>query len=544
MESEHSIDGREGLRARNQRNFDVQSSSEGEEDHDHESELEDPGTESDEEEEEEEEEDEEEVGVKPVEAAPPPPPSDTSQSKKRAKIEHDFILYKSWDLGQHEAADVHTTIKVELAKINTQAGINNLKTSQHHDRNNIYGDWIYSRHWLTSGGAISNKVFRCPLARLTKCKCLAKISENAREIKLYISDMHTYADHGAARDKSKYLNMEQRQLVADAVKIAPQQTASELMRNIQNSPTKKIDPRLKTSVQRLIYKERKKLNSVILDDIEITDEIAPLQEYTSKIWISQALKIHKAGVRSQEFACIPMHKVFCIGRAFNADEVYTMLAFATPWNLLNYFRALGSGYPVLLQGDVTGKASSLALNKLGLGYNRLGGHFCSWTTTLIPAEQESQETYTNAYNAARAATRGLIKLPSCERESCHTCRTLVTLRSMPLVRSSLDSHPFTALGQLAISQQLGDSNDGWQNTCRALFGTNSRVCQTHASSINGLNGRFRKHFSSQAVYEEFYDFVCRIMRVSMMEHGFYLQTMLVDLLKARGEDDAAVLLEL
>ena len=52
-----------------------------------------------------------------------------------------------------------------------------------------------------------------------------------------------------------------------------------------------------------------------------------------------------------------------------------MLAFATQWNLLNYFRAVGSGYPVMLQGDVTGKASSLALNKLGLGFNRLGGHF-------------------------------------------------------------------------------------------------------------------------------------------------------------------------
>ena len=51
----------------------------------------------------------------------------------------------------------------------------------------------------------------------------------------------------------------------------------------------------------------------------------------------------------------------------------------------------------MLQGDVTGKASSLALNKLGLGLNRLGGHYSPWTSTLIPAEQESEETYTNAY---------------------------------------------------------------------------------------------------------------------------------------------------
>ena len=97
------------------------------------------------------------------------------------------------------------------------------------------------------------------------------------------------------------------------------------MRNIQNSPTKKLDLLLKKSVERLIYKERKKLNSVILDSIEITDELGPLQEYTGKIWITQALKDHKAGVLSEEFACIPMHKVFCIELTFNADEVYTML---------------------------------------------------------------------------------------------------------------------------------------------------------------------------------------------------------------------------
>jgi hypothetical protein len=34
-----------------------------------------------------------------------------------------------------------------------------------------------------------------------------------------------------------------------------------------------------------------------------------------------------------------------------------MLAFATPWNLLNYFRAVGAGYPVMLQGGAKERTS-------------------------------------------------------------------------------------------------------------------------------------------------------------------------------------------
>ena len=122
---------------------------------------------------------------------------------------------------------------------------------------------------------------------------------------------------------------------------------------------------------------------MVLEGIEVTDQLGPIQQLTDQIWFSVARKAHIAGIQNKQPACIPLHKVFCIGRTFNSEETYTMLAFATPWNLLNYFRAVGSGYPVMMQGDVTGKASSLALNKLGLGFNCLGGHFSPWTSTKV-----------------------------------------------------------------------------------------------------------------------------------------------------------------
>ena len=50
------------------------------------------------------------------------------------------------------------------------------------------------------------------------------------------------------------------------------------------------------------------------------------------------------------------------------------MTFSNPWKLLNIFRSLAAGYDrdVLLLGDVTAKASTVALDKLGIGVNMLG----------------------------------------------------------------------------------------------------------------------------------------------------------------------------
>ena len=99
--------------------------------------------------------------------------------------------------------------------------------------------------------------------------------KTSREIQLLIADMHDAADHDLGKDHSKFLKAEQRKFIADAVKIAPMQTASELTRNVQNSLSKAIDPGLKNSVHRLIVDERKKLNAVVLEGIEVTDQLGP-----------------------------------------------------------------------------------------------------------------------------------------------------------------------------------------------------------------------------------------------------------------------------
>ena len=95
--------------------------------------------------------------------------------------------------------------------------------------------------------------------------------------------------------------------------------------------------------------------------------------------------------------CLDIHKVYIIGRQILESDQTVFLTFANGWMLLNMFRSIASGYATPLCGDVTSKASTAALSKLGFGVNMLGAHFAPWTYSLIPAECESASAYVEAY---------------------------------------------------------------------------------------------------------------------------------------------------
>ena len=63
---------------------------------------------------------------------------------------------------------------------------------------------------------------------------------------------------------------------------------------------------------------------------------------------------------------------FIIGRQILESGRNVFLTFADGWMLLNIIRYISSGYATQLCGDVTSKASTAALNKLGFGVNMLG----------------------------------------------------------------------------------------------------------------------------------------------------------------------------
>ena len=85
---------------------------------------------------------------------------------------------------------------------------------------------------------------------------------------LFIHTEHTTADH--KDDSSRYLSVDEQDFVHKAVKTAPLKTAAELIKNVQDSPTKQIDSTLKRSVTRLICSERAKLSKAEFDGVELT----------------------------------------------------------------------------------------------------------------------------------------------------------------------------------------------------------------------------------------------------------------------------------
>jgi L-rhamnose isomerase len=89
---------------------------------------------------------------------------------------------------------------------------------------------------------------------------------------------------------------QQKSFIANAVKVAPLQTGSELIRNVQDSPTKAIDHKYKGSVDRLVRKQQEQIVNVSLDGMEINNTLGSLSRLANAIWIVDALEDHKQGV--------------------------------------------------------------------------------------------------------------------------------------------------------------------------------------------------------------------------------------------------------
>ena len=158
---------------------------------------------------------------------------------------------------------------------------------------------------------------------------------------------------------------------------------------MQDSQTKHIDAKLKKSVTRLVRKERKNINKILLEGVAINNTNGSLAALSDAIWFGDAVKAHPHG------ECLDVHKVFIIGRQILASDRTVCLTFANTFDLLNIFQSVASGYSTQLCGDVTSKASTAALNKLGFGINMLGSSFqvCSFAiysyAVVIPAKCES-----------------------------------------------------------------------------------------------------------------------------------------------------------
>ena len=219
--------------------------------------------------------------------------------------------------------------------------------------------------------------------------------------------------------------------------MACAQTGRELLMNIQDSPTKVIDPKQRKAVERAVRKERSKIVSLELDGVHLDSSVQSMQELSEKLWLLPALKAH-----DKEGKCIDLHKVYIIGRHMSVRDKFAFLCFSNVWNLLNMYRAIASGYSVTLQTDVTSTASTSAFNKQGFGVNMLGGHIAIWSFSLIPAETESGDTYAQSYAASKQAARAVMRLKLCGNPECATCSCIAFIKSNETVAACMCSQPY------------------------------------------------------------------------------------------------------
>ena len=234
------------------------------------------------------------------------PPSKTSKGNGQAPVAkqrgpncaREWKEFYRWSRSDNSDAEIMSFIRADLAELNERAGITSLPP-RHYDskRGDIYWDWMYRHCWSTHKGSIINTTLLCPLVERCCCPCDAKIVEMPGQFILHIHAEHTAADH--ATDHAKFLTHNKQNLIRNAIKTVPMNTASALIKNIQDSPTHKIDPKLKESVARLFRHERSQFLTVVCDGVElntVNSDICSSKTLVDKIFIKDAIWAHIHGL--------------------------------------------------------------------------------------------------------------------------------------------------------------------------------------------------------------------------------------------------------
>ena len=228
------------------------------------------------------------------------------KKKKKINQKREWIEAKRWNRADHSEQDIEAFVRAELDELNQSAGIMHLPGA-HKDRVNKYGDFQYRGSWASKGDVL-NFTCACPLRERCACECEAKVSFHPNFVILYFHKAHSAQDHVCDKDQSKYLTFQQKSFISKAVKYAPLQTGSELLRNVQDSE-EAIDYKMKRSVDRLVRKARSRIVNVSLEGIEIDNSVGSLSSLAEAVWIGDAIHKHK-----RDGPCLQLFKVYCIGK--------------------------------------------------------------------------------------------------------------------------------------------------------------------------------------------------------------------------------------
>jgi hypothetical protein len=208
--------------------------------------------------------------------------------------------------------------------------------------------------------------------------------------------------------------------------------------------------------------------------VTVDNTVGSLAQLAEKLWICAAIREHEV-----EGQCMDLFKTYVIGKQILDADSTIFLTFANLFNILNLWRATGTGFSVHLQGDCTGRASNAAFNKFGLGVKGLGSHYAPLSFSLIPAQCKSFQAYNEAYRAIKSAARYLISLKLCDRPNCATCRCIKEVRENPKVVAATSTEAYIKGKKLPIAVALCDNSAAWQKFARSIFSSAMATCTSN-----------------------------------------------------------------
>ena len=352
-------------------------------------------------------------------SAPPPEPEAASNDphiKKRNKNTEKWMLLKEWDAVQVDAELINREKLEIVTEINVAAGLD--KFPVHKDRTEGLHMLTFKQSWQTTRGLVTKDVYDCPLRNRCLCKCQFLVCSSIVQTQLFVRSQHTASSH--ANDTGKGLKYVQRKALEQAVRVAPLQSARALARNMSNlSPTKHVDWKQYKAVGRLVNKVRADLTSVQLCGLRVDSSHGSLHELCTSLDFPG--KVIRHNDEADAFH-LDLFDPVCLHHEISAEHNLVIMVFSTPWMMLNHARAYNSGVPVQLVYDATGSITDCAVQIIGFGFTSFHAHVNPACVGFIPADTESEESYTTIWNAYRKALHVLLyKVKRCCMHGCAFC---------------------------------------------------------------------------------------------------------------------------
>ena len=397
---------------------------------------------------------------------------------KKSRVPTKWVRLQSWETVSYTTPEILAECKhIGNGKLRS-AGLDKLPAT-HKPKPTDLGNWKFKELTHTESGACVTHYYKCPLAYRTHCPHKLRILYYAGVAHLEITEGHETFEHD---DKNKKrLGWKQINAIAAAVRVAPNQTATSIRRNLGNfaSPTKDVAPELLPSVRRLVSKVRGDITRVNLHGVEVDGSYGSLTELCKAIDFRTLVERHNAADNEYH---LDMFETVCIGHDIEADSNVIFIALTNIWMLCEIARIKNSNWALQIQGDGTFNLCAEEVCLLGLGVNRAGAHYHPVSLLIVPDGSETEDAWTQLWRCVRHGIHRLFtKFQPCPLADCSTCCTIRDIMGEEAWAKIVRSEPFAEHRQIEVDYGSGDNNWPWSNFCTNELGLSALVCSSHAT---------------------------------------------------------------